>query len=207
MTALTSIPFRVEQSEAPTFSLPSLAQTQEVQEVQTNSNLQGNVNNPGLIAGLTISAFVVGMLFAFLVCYIHHSRRSMNADRAGSKSRSTNTTTILPFVTPTRVTSTRNIPRNPSPQAAIPWEADYYTEMRDRLGDLGDASLARSQGRQSISSGTVMTDSNFSTSRSGSPTTALSPSSVALSSYFYAPSTVPSIGPIRTGDRKSLLTS
>jgi len=221
MTAFVSIPFRVEQFVAPASSVLSLVQRSEGQD-RTNSRGEGN--GPGLIAGLTISAFIVGMLFAFLVCYIHRSRRSMNGDTLGSKSQDTSAT-ISPFITPTRGNSSIYSSRNPSPQVAIPWEADYHTEGRDRVFDLGSGFAARSRWRQRFSravhpnsrsaasnrhstgSGTLMTESNLSSWEPSSPTSLLSPSGMTLSSYFYAPSTMPSVGGSRTRDGHSLLTN
>jgi hypothetical protein len=105
---------------------------------------KGDENNSGLIAGLTTSAFLVGMLFAFLICYIHRTRRSMKRGKRGGDESSTG----LPFVTPTRTRgslSTQTL-GNPSPQAGIPWGEDYHAERRDRVVDMGGPSGARSRG-------------------------------------------------------------
>ena len=176
--------------------------------------------NPGLIAGLTIFAFIVGMAFAFLICYIHRIRQSMDRDNLGSKSRN-ESPTILPFLAPTRANLTTQNSQNPPPQGVIPWEADYHGERRDRIVDLAGPSAARSRWRQQFSramlpnprsathstrSGTVVTGSNYSDETPRSPTTLLSPSGMTLSSHFYAPSTMPSIGRPRTRDRYSMLT-
>lgn len=220
MTALVSIPYRVEQFVAPTADVLLLAPRSED---RNNTNSIADENDSGLIAGLTTAAFVVGMLFAFLICYIHRTRHSTSGDKLGSKSRDEGST-ILPTVNPTRGTLTTHTSRNASHQAAIPWEADYHAEQRDRVVDLVDPSAARSRWRQrvsrallpnhrsaarnrySIGSGTVMTGSNVLTDEPRSPTTLLSPSGMTLSSHFYAPSTMPSIGVSRTRDRYSLLT-
>ena len=220
MTAFVSIPYRVEQFVAPTTNVLSLAPRSED---RNNTNSIGEENNPGLIAGLTTAAFVVGMLFAFLICYIHRTRHSASGDKLSTKSRDDGST-ILPTVNPTRGPSTLHSSRNPSHQAAIPWEADYHAEQRDRVVDLVGPPAARSRWRQrfsrailpnhrstarnqySIGSGTMMTGSNVSTDEPRSPTTLLSPSGMTLSSYFYAPSTMPSIGGSRTRDRYSLIT-
>lgn len=213
--------FIVEQSEAPALNVASFI---ESPEVQTIVDTKGGDNSPGLIAGLTISAFVVGMLFAFLICYIRHSRRSMHGDSMDNKSRHSSTP-ILPLVAPARGNSNTSNLHNASSQAAVPWEIEHYTEGRDRVGDLGHTSGARSQWRQrfsravfpnsrsaasnrgSIGSATAMTESNASNSGPSSPVTALSPGGMTLSSYFYAPSTMPSVGLPHTRDRQSLLTN
>jgi len=228
--------FIVEQPKPPAPRPRSFLQTAEVQNVPDSKR---DDNGPGLIAGLTISAFLVGMLFAFLICYIHHSRRLLNRENQGRRSRITSTT-ILPFVSPrlglglgagdpTMGTGT-GISRNASPQSAIPWDADQYAEGRDRLVDLVGVPAPRSQRRyralypnyrsagsywQSIGggssgggggggsgsgSGTVMTESNPSSGDPSSPLTA------ALSSYFYAPSTMPSVRLSRIQDRRSTVT-
>jgi len=220
MTAFVSIPFRVEQFVAPAANVLSLESRQEMRH---STKSKREENSPGLIAGLTISAFIVGMLFAFLICFIHRTRRSMNGDSLGSNSRD-ESSTILPFVTPTRGNLATPSSRNPPPQAVIPWDAESHAERRDRLVDLGGPSAAGSRWRQrfsramlpnsrsaarnrySIGSGTVMTESNISNGVPSSPTTLLSPSGMTLSSYFYAPSTLPSVGGSRTRDRYSLLT-
>src|SRR5258706_963215 len=214
MTAFVSIPYRVEQFVAPSANVLSLAPRAED---LNSTNSIGEENNSGLIAGLTTAAFLVGMLFAFLICYIHRTRHSTSGGKLGSKSRDEGST-FLPIVNPARAS------RNPSHQAEIPWEADYRAEQRDRIVDLMGPSAARSRWRQrfsrailpnhrsaarsrySIGSGTVMTESNVSTDEPRSPTTLLSPSGMTLSSHFYAPSTMPSIGGSRTRDRHSLLT-
>ena len=218
MTAFVSIPFRVEQFVAPAANDWSLAPRSEE---QNSTNSKAEENNSGLIAGLTTSAFLVGMLLAFLICYIHRTRRSTNKNSLGNKSRDDGST-ILPFVNPTRGNSQAS--RNLSHQAAIPWEADYHAERRDRVVDLMGPSAPRSRWRErvsrailpnprsatrnrySIGSGTAMTESNLSNDEPRSPTTRFSASGMTLSSYFYAPSTMPSVGVWRTRDRYSLLT-
>ena len=220
VTVLISIPFRVEQFVAPAADVLSLAPRSEE---QNSTNSKGEENNSGLIAGLTISAFLVGMLFAFLICYVHRTRLLMKEGSVGSKSRGESPTSSH-YVTPTRANLTTQNSRNPSPQAAIPWEADYHAERGDRIVDLVGPSAASSRWRQpfsramlpnsrsaarnrhSFGTGTVMTESNLSNEEPRSPTTLLSPSGMTLSSYFYAPSTLPSIAGLRTRDRYSLLT-
>src|SRR6267154_3465610 len=96
MTAFVSIPYRVEQFVAPAANVLSLAPRSED---WNNTNSTGDENNPGLIAGLTTAAFVVGMLFGFLICYIHRTRHSTSRDKLGSKSRDEGST-ILPIVNP-----------------------------------------------------------------------------------------------------------
>jgi hypothetical protein len=221
VTAFVSIPFRVEQFVAPPEDALSLAPRSEK---RNGTKSKGEENNPGLIAGLTISAFLVGMLFAFLICYIHRTRHLMNGGNVGSKSRD-ESSTIRSFFAPSRPNLTAQNSRNPSPQGVIPWEAGSHGERRDRIVDLEGSSAAHSRRRQpysrailpnsrsaaarnrdSMGSGTVMTGSNLSNDEPRSPTTLLSPSGMTLSSYFYAPSTLPSVGRLRTRDRYSLLT-
>jgi hypothetical protein len=169
----------------------------------------------GLIAGLTTSAFIVGMLLSFVICYIRDSRRAIKTDIPRSKPQNPSTA-ISPYVTPTH---TGNNSRTASPQPAIPWDADSHAEGRDRVLDLESASAARPRWRQrfsramlpglrprasnrlSISSSTALTDSH------GDTGSGLSPSGMTLSSYFYAPSTMPSVGGSRTRDRQSMLTN
>lgn len=211
-TVFVSIPFRIEQFVAPAAKVLSRRS-----EEQSNTDSKGGDNSSGLIAGLTISAFVVGMLFAFLICYIHRSRHSTNGNSLGSKSRS-DSSTILPFISPPGGNATTHSSHNSPPQAAIPWEADYQAEGRDRVLDLGSGFASRSRWRQRVSramfsgsrsaasnrrsafSGTLMSESNFSSGEPGSPTSLLSPSGMTLSTHFYAPSTMPSVGRWATRD-------
>ena len=220
MTASVSIPFRVEQFVAPAANVLSLAPRSEE---RNSTNSKEEENNSGLIAGLTTSAFLVGMLLAFLICYIHRTRHPTNGNTLGIKSRDDGST-ILPFVNPTGRNSTTQTSRNLSHQAAIPWEADYHAERRDRVVDLVGPSATHSRWRErfsrailpnprsaarnrySIGSGTMMTESTISNDEPRSPTTQISASGMTLSSYFYAPSTMPSVGVWRTRDRYSLLT-
>jgi len=212
--------FIVEQFVAPAANVLSLASRSEE---RNSADSKGEENNAGLIAGLTTSAFLVGMLLAFLICYIHRTRHSTNGDNLGVKSRDDGST-ILPFVNPTRGNSTTQSSRNLSHQAAIPWEADYNSEQRDRVVDLVGPSTTHSRWRErvsrailpnprsaarnrySIGSGTMMTESNLSNDEPRSPATQFSASGMTLSSYFNAPSTMPSVGVWRTRDRYSLLT-
>ena len=215
MTAFVSIPFSVEQFVAS----PAKIVSRRAEE-RRNTDSGGGSNSAGLLAVLTISAFVVGMLFAFLICYIHHSRHSMN----GSRKPRVDSGTILPFVSPPGATTTPTPAANPAhnaaPQSAIPWEADYQAEGRDTVLDLGGGFAPRSRSRwrqrfsrvmfsntrsagshwRSTGSGTLMSESDFSSGEPSSPTSLLSPSGMTLSSYFYAPSTMPSIGRSHTRD-------
>ena len=219
MAEFVLISFRVEQFVAPAANAPLLVQRSEG---QNSTNSGGEDNSSALIAGLTISAFVVGMLFAFLICYIHRSRRSTGMDCLCTKTRDSSST-IASFFTPSRRSPATNNLRNPPLQGVIPWEAESYAESRDRVLDLVGPSAPRSRWRQHFSrakfpisrsagrrrpssgSGTVMTESSFESEEPSSPTTLLSPSGMTLSSAFYAPSTMPSVGRSRTRDRQSLL--
>ena len=213
MTVFVSILSSVERVVAPPANIVSRRA-----EERRDTDSGGGSNSAGLLAVLTISAFVVGMLFAFLICYIHRSRHSMNESR---KPR-VDSGTILPFISPPGATTTPTPAANPAPntapQSAIPWEADYQAEGRDTVLDLGGGFAQRSRWRQRFSrvmfsntrsagshwrstgSGTLMSESDVSSGEPSSPTSLLSPSGMTLSSYFYAPSTMPSIGRSRTRD-------